>query len=151
MSGGVLMAVGIGTMHYTGMAAMRLQAMHHYDTTLVIGSIAIAAVICVAALGLAFQFRDEKSSFSLQMTAAVLMGLAIPVMHYTAMAAVSYTGTSEKPDLSFAADVSMLAIAGIVLVTFLLLSAVLIARRTMIIPSKSMPSQPLVAAKRTGA
>src|SRR5213594_1438582 len=29
--GGVLMAVGIGAMHYTGMAAMRLSAMHYYE------------------------------------------------------------------------------------------------------------------------
>src|SRR5207244_8567142 len=30
VAGGLLMAAGISTMHYTGMAAMRLSAMHHY-------------------------------------------------------------------------------------------------------------------------
>ena len=58
--GGVLMAVGIGAMHYTGMAAMRLSAMHHYEPMLVALSVLVAVMICLAALGLVFQFRDDK-------------------------------------------------------------------------------------------
>jgi NO-binding membrane sensor protein with MHYT domain len=34
VAGSVLMGAGIATMHYTGMAAMRMRAMHYYDHTL---------------------------------------------------------------------------------------------------------------------
>jgi len=37
------------------------------------------------------------------------MGFAIPAMHYTAMAAVSYTSMAEVPDLTYALDISALA------------------------------------------
>src|SRR5436305_3674314 len=76
--GGVLMAVGIGAMHYTGMAAMRLSAMHHYEPMLVGLSVLVAVMICLAALGLVFQFRDEKQGKVLKTATALLMGLAIP-------------------------------------------------------------------------
>ena len=39
-------------MHYIGMAAMRLPAMHHYDDDVVIGSVVIAWVVSLVALGL---------------------------------------------------------------------------------------------------
>ena len=91
VAGGLLMAAGISTMHYTGMAAMRLSAMHHYDGRLVLVSLAIALFVSWAALGLTFQFRDDTSGGFLKLLCAIIMGFAIPAMHYTAMAAVTYT------------------------------------------------------------
>src|SRR5262245_18550037 len=38
----LIMGAGIGAMHYTGMAAMRLPAMHHWDTAFVTLSVVIA-------------------------------------------------------------------------------------------------------------
>jgi len=60
VAGGLLMATGIASMHYTGMDAMRLQAMHHWDMTLVIISVAIALAVSLAALGLTFLFREDE-------------------------------------------------------------------------------------------
>src|SRR5258708_38822806 len=45
IAGSSLMATGIAGMHYTGMAAMRLPAMHHWDTTFVVLSVVIEAVV----------------------------------------------------------------------------------------------------------
>src|SRR5262249_45989813 len=50
--GGLLMGAGIAGMHYIGMAAMRLPAMHHYSTPLVALSVALAVVISFVALWL---------------------------------------------------------------------------------------------------
>ena len=49
------------------------------------------------------------------------MGAAIPVMHYTGMAAASFTFTGEAPDLSHAVSVSSLGITGITIVTLMVL------------------------------
>jgi len=127
--GGVLMAVGIGAMHYTGMAAMRLSAMHYYEPMLVVLSVIVAVLICLAALGIVFYFRHEKQSRVLKFTTALLMGLAIPLMHYTGMAAISYRSGHEQPDLTNALNVSALGNTAIILITFIVLGSVLMIRK----------------------
>lgn len=58
--GSLLMGAGIATMHYTGMAAMRLSAMHHYHHGLWTLSGVLAVVVSLAALWFTFHFREEK-------------------------------------------------------------------------------------------
>ncbi len=122
MVGSVIMGAGIATMHYTGMAAMRLPAMCHYSSFLVTLSVLLAIVISLVALWLTFRFRnDVKGKWLPKIASAVLMGAAIPVMHYTGMAAAGFTFTGEAPDLSHAVSVSSLGITGITIVTFMVL------------------------------
>ncbi len=128
VGGSLLMAAGIVAMHYTGMAAMRLPAMHEYDTGLVTASVVIAVLVAFAAVGLTFQFREEKPGILLKILCAIIMGLAVPAMHYTAMAAVIYMPTSRAPDLTFALDISALANAAIIILTFVLLGSVFLVR-----------------------
>jgi NO-binding membrane sensor protein with MHYT domain len=47
-------------MHYTGMAAMRLAAHHHYHLGLWLLSVLLAVVISLAALWLTIHFREEN-------------------------------------------------------------------------------------------
>ena len=90
VAGSIVMGSGIAAMHYTGMAAMRLAAMCHYDSRLVALSVVLAIVISLVALILTFLFRDEVKVRSWRkFGSALLMGVAIPVMHYTGMAAAS--------------------------------------------------------------
>jgi NO-binding membrane sensor protein with MHYT domain len=128
VGGSLLMAAGIVAMHYTGMAAMRLQAMHEYDTELVMASVVIAVLVAFAALGLTFQFREEKPGMLLKILCSITMGLAIPGMHYTAMAAVSYMPASTPPDLTYAVDISALASTAIIILTFVILGSVVLLR-----------------------
>ena len=122
MVGSVIMGAGIATMHYTGMAAMRLPAMCYYSSALVTLSVVLAIVISLVALWLTFHFRnDVKGKWLPKIASAVLMGAAIPVMHYTGMAAAGFTFTGEAPDLSHAVSVSSLGITGITIVTFMVL------------------------------
>lgn len=82
----VLMGCGVASMHYTGMAAMRMAATIEYDVTLVSVSVVIAVVASAAALWLAFHLER-----SWQMAiAAVIMGVAVCGMHYTGMAAATF-------------------------------------------------------------
>src|SRR5215210_5184043 len=52
---GPIMGIGIASMHYTGMAAMRMQATISYDPALVALSVLIAIVASIAALYLFFR------------------------------------------------------------------------------------------------
>jgi PAS domain S-box-containing protein len=54
------------------------------------------------------------------------MGAAIPVMHYTGMAAASFTRTGMAADLSHSVSISTLGTAGIAAVTFVVLGLALL-------------------------
>src|SRR5881628_1473395 len=84
VAGSVLMGAGIAGMHYIGMAAMRLPAICQFKSFLVVLSVVFAVLISLAALWITFHFRDEKNGIGREKLAgAVVMGAAIPVMHYT--------------------------------------------------------------------
>src|SRR6266478_3523870 len=104
--GSILMGSGIAAMHYIGMAAMRLPAMCHYSLALVTLSVVLAIVISLVALFLTFYFRGETTAWSWRkMLSALVMGAAIPVMHYSGMAAASFTASpTEHQDLSHAVN-----------------------------------------------
>lgn len=82
--GGLLLGAGIGAMHYAGMAAMRLNGLIRYDITLFLLSVFVA--IALATLALWIKFRLRKAMIA----SAVMMGLAVSGMHYTAMAAAYF-------------------------------------------------------------
>jgi NO-binding membrane sensor protein with MHYT domain/signal transduction histidine kinase len=127
VAGSVLMGAGIAGMHYIGMAAMRLQAMCQFNSFLVVLSVVLAVLISLAALWISFHFRDEKTgTVRKKLAGAVVMGAAIPVMHYTGMAAASFTASSMPVDLSHAVSISTLGTAGIVAVTFIVLGLALL-------------------------
>lgn len=122
LAGSAIMGGGIATMHYTGMAAMRLPAMCTYDPRILTLSVALAIVISLIALLLTFRFRgDAKSSASWKIFAAIIMGSAIPVMHYTGMAAARFTPSTVAPDTTHAVTTSTLGIAGVSVATLLVL------------------------------
>src|SRR5713226_6002775 len=122
LAGSAIMGGGIATMHYTGMAAMRLSAMCSYDPLLLTLSVVFAITISLIALWLTFRFReDAKTSPWWKTGSAVVMGGAIPVMHYTGMAAARFTLSTEVPDTTHAVNTSTLGLAGVSSVTLLVL------------------------------
>src|SRR6202790_2055533 len=127
VAGSVLMGVGIASMHYIGMAAMRLPAICRFNSFLVVLSVAFAILISLAALWITFHFRDEKTGIGWEKLAgAVVMGAAIPVMHYTGMAAATFMPSGMPTDLSHAVSISTLGTAGIAVVTFTVLGLALL-------------------------
>ena len=124
--GGLLLGSGIGTMHYTGMAAYRMNGLIVYDAYLFALSLVIAILLAVLALWVKFYFssREQKSRNSGQYLSAFIMGSAVSGMHYTAMAAAYFVRDGETvatPTLTptFLASVvliitSMLVIASMV-------------------------------------
>ncbi|MDX3576301.1 MULTISPECIES: MHYT domain-containing protein [unclassified Streptomyces] len=95
-TGGTLTGLGIASMHYLGMAGMRLNGTFEYNSLTVYVSVAIAMAAATAALWAAGQVRG----FLWSVGAALVMGLAVTGMHYTGMAALSvhlHTGGAPTP------------------------------------------------------
>jgi NO-binding membrane sensor protein with MHYT domain len=121
---GIFMGLGIVAMHYTGMAAMRGHAELSYDRVFVALSLVIAIGASTAALWLAFRTTDLGQ----RVVAAVVMGLAISGMHYTAMRAAIFTAHGRVHEAQGKASLDQanlaLAVAG---TTFVILAVALIA------------------------
>ena len=83
--GGVLAGLGVGAMHYTGMAAMELRGEIHYAGREVAASIAIAVVAATVALWLTLVVSKPIAIFA----SALVMGVAVNGMHFTGMLAMS--------------------------------------------------------------
>ncbi|MGB6429656.1 MAG: response regulator [Candidatus Acidiferrales bacterium] len=124
--GSIFMGGGIAAMHYIGMAAMRAPALCHYSPPIVNLSVVLAIVISFVALWLTFYFRGVRSpGVGLKIVCAMIMGAAIPVMHYTGMAAASFTpAVLSRQELLHSVSVSILGAAGISVVTFNVLGLV---------------------------
>ena len=132
VAGSLAMGAGIATMHYTGMAAMRLQAQATYSPLLLILSVILAVAVSWIALYLAFHLRDQaKSSCYTRPASAAVMGLAIASMHYTGMAAVCFHNLSSTPmaiaGSPLAVSVDRLGIVGITSLTFGILALSIIS------------------------
>jgi NO-binding membrane sensor protein with MHYT domain len=83
--GGVIAGLGVASMHYMGMAAMRMDATMTYRLPVLILSVLIGIVAATAALWAALTLRGIFSTLG----AAMIMGVAVSGMHYTGMAAMS--------------------------------------------------------------
>ncbi|MDJ0968995.1 MAG: MHYT domain-containing protein [Kiloniellales bacterium] len=83
---GIFMGLGISSMHYIGMAAVRANCVISYSYGLVATSVLVGIAAATLALWLAFNLKGPWQTFA----AAVVMGLAISGMHYTAMAAATF-------------------------------------------------------------
>ncbi len=88
----LFMGLGIASMHYTGMAALRMQPGIAYDPLLFLVSVLIAFAASGVALWIAFSLRRNTPYVKVARGgASVVMGLAIVGMHYTGMAAASFS------------------------------------------------------------
>jgi len=106
--GSVVMGGGIAAMHYIGMAAMRLQAMMDYRWDWVALSVVLAIGISLVALVLTFRVRHERRTSVTKLFSAVVMGSAIPLMHYTGMWAVKFHASDVPFSTRFAIHTSLL-------------------------------------------
>jgi len=101
MLGGLIMGAGIGAMHYSGMAAYRIEGTLQYDLEFFLLSIVVAVVLSTVALEVKFRLeiagRGRWTDPTL-LAGAALIGLAISGMHYTAMEATYFVrGSMHSP------------------------------------------------------
>jgi signal transduction histidine kinase/DNA-binding response OmpR family regulator len=117
----VLLGFGICGMHYTGMAAMQMDADLRYIPSLFLLSVLIAITASGAALWIVFhlgRFAHEWQ-FYWRIMAALIMGTAICGMHYTGMAAavfIPFANCRYDPGQSF--DLLAFSVATITSIIF---------------------------------
>lgn len=131
--GALIMGAGIASMHYTGMAALRMTPGIDYDPSLFMASLLIAVGASAAALWIAFRLRRQTPYVrQIRGLAAVLMGIAIVGMHYTGMAAAGFPQGSFCGALSGGLEgdglVSLVLITTFAVLLVALLTSVLDAR-----------------------
>ena len=97
---GLLFAAGflglaVASMHYLGMASMEMNAVIQWNAALVALSLAIGVVAAFVALFLVQQLGRSRFrlGFTRRAGAAVVLGLGISGLHYTAMAAATFQPT----------------------------------------------------------
>jgi len=121
---GVFMGLGIAAMHYIGIAAMREHAEISYDFLFVTLSLVIAIGASTAALWLAFRTTDLGQ----KLVAALIMGLAISGMHYSAMRGTTFAVHGPVHEARGYASLDQTNLALVVAgITFVILAFALIA------------------------
>jgi len=115
IGGGVVMGLGIASMHYIGMAALRMQPPISYAPIIVALSITIAIAASIGALFIVYASENSRLHPLLsQLLGSVIMACAISGMHYTAMigmkisaSGISMAGASHIPASVLAVAVSV--------------------------------------------
>jgi diguanylate cyclase (GGDEF)-like protein len=124
---GLLLGAGIGAMHFSGMAAMHLAGSIRYDPLLFALSIAIAMLLAVLALWIRTSLLSLPGRWSGWATpiSAVVIGLAVSGMHYTAMAAAYFIRDESSVSASspmapgFLASVALVVSAAVIIFTLI--------------------------------
>jgi PAS domain S-box-containing protein len=119
LGAGFLVAVGIGTMHYSGMEAVTVDAAMNYDPILFGLSIVVAFVLATVALYTRFALPSIGSPAWRRLGGAALLGGAVSGMHYTAMAAVHFVPTGAHHIVA-TGDKTLVAILILVFVSIII-------------------------------
>nr|WP_232284636.1 MHYT domain-containing protein [Rhodococcus sp. R1101] len=92
--GGVIMGFAVAGMHYSGMAAVRVQGELEQGRLYVAASVAIGVVASVVALWLS-RVAERPA---VRIPAAAVMGCAVVALHYTGMAGIAVTVDPSAPN-----------------------------------------------------
>ncbi|HZO93441.1 MAG TPA: EAL domain-containing protein [Candidatus Baltobacteraceae bacterium] len=124
LAGGVVMGIGVATMHYVGMAAMRMPARAEWDVRVVALSVGVAIVVSLVGLRIFFSLQPVRGRFAWRRVgAAIAVGFAIAGMHYTGMAAARFVAAPPPLD----ADVVGFATVGSGAIAFFAFSLLAVA------------------------
>ncbi|MFD0417653.1 MHYT domain-containing protein [Streptomyces sp. NPDC127108] len=121
--GGLTTGLGVASMHYLGMAALRLHGAVRYDPVLVALSVVIAVVAATAALWAALNITSPLAVAG----AALVMGGAVSSMHYTGMLAVGVRVTPSGAELPGATTMQFIFPLAVGLGSYLFLTSAFVA------------------------
>jgi diguanylate cyclase (GGDEF)-like protein len=119
------MGFAVAAMHYLGMDSMRMAATIHWKVPLVALSVLIAFGASLFALSLVARINAgaRRLRFGQSLLAALLLGVGVSGLHYTAMTASTFyaaRGAMSTSGLSTSSLTTVLAVAGAVVLVVLL-------------------------------
>ena len=125
VASGTLTGLGIVGMHYLGMSAVSGNCIVRYDPL----GVAIATSIAIAASILALELAYRRRTLLTTAIGAVVLGLAISSMHYSAMIYTSFypsniAGLVREPTLSSGVLALIVSLAAFVICGVFLLTAI---------------------------
>lgn len=125
---GSMMGLGIAGMHYSGMAAIRMDATMHHHTPILILAVVIAIVASTSALLIANQLRGTHifNQLATKSMAAIVMGLAVSAMHYTAMYGMDFMASGTHQNFESAVNPLILAVF-LITIAFLIQGSIIIS------------------------
>ncbi|MFF9405453.1 MHYT domain-containing protein [Streptomyces anandii] len=121
--GGLTTGLGVASMHYLGMAAVRLHGDVRYDPALVALSVVIAVLAATAALWAGLNIQSPLAVT----VASLVMGAAVSSMHYTGMFAVSVRVTPSDAVLPGATAMQFIFPLAVGLGSYLFLTSAFVA------------------------
>ena len=127
--GSLVVGTGIAVMQFAAMAAMRMAATPRYRAGTLLASIVLDILISLVGLMLVSHSRDENHDWTEKLAITLVIGLAIPLVHYTSMSAVSFLPTGAAPYLEGCIEFTPLAAMSMVAAAFLVLGSAAIAAR----------------------
>ncbi|OHV90784.1 putative bifunctional diguanylate cyclase/phosphodiesterase [Mesorhizobium sp. ORS 3428] len=114
--GGTIVGLAISGMHYTGMAAYRVDGLVEWDMAYLVASIALSVVFACLSLSVALDSRIAGHKY----WAAAILVTAIVSLHFTAMAALRVTPLATQASHTDAAALHAMAlgiaVAGLIIV-----------------------------------
>ncbi|MFJ4649811.1 MHYT domain-containing protein [Nocardia sp. NPDC088792] len=105
LAGGTVTGLAVGAMHYSGMYAMKTDAVIDYNA----GLVTLSMVIAVVAATVALWFTLVITGIWATVAAALIMGVAVCGMHYTGMASMSAHMSDHATTPSGASAMGLLA------------------------------------------
>jgi NO-binding membrane sensor protein with MHYT domain len=117
--GGLLIGLGIASMHYTGTAAMRMPGTVNYEPAWLLVSAAVAVAGGIAALWSVLRLRGVWPTAG----ASLITAAAIGGMHYASMAGIRSTGRPMAMAAAGATAEEFLLPAVVVIATLMFLTA----------------------------
>ena len=136
---GVIVGVGIGAMHYIGMAALELCRAVYTPLGIVISIIA-SCVLSVVAFGIAYGRRNRRNI----LLGTIVFGVAVCGVHFVAIAGTNFVQMMVPSQVGPMIGNETLAI-GVVLSSFALCGAFLLSTTTF------LPTETAIATKATEA
>ncbi|CAM5379634.1 membrane protein [Streptomyces avidinii] len=121
--GGLTTGLGVASMHYLGMAALRLHGEISYDPLAVALSVAIAVIAATAALWAALNIKSPVAVA----VASLVMGAAVSSMHYTGMMAVAVSVSPADTALPGATAMQFIFPLAVGLGSYLFITAAFVA------------------------
>jgi diguanylate cyclase len=124
--GGAVLALGIGTMHYMGMEAMRAPLRMRYDPGLFIASLLVAFIFATVAFWSEARLMGhlEKRRVPLHLVGGLILGAAVCGMHYTAMRASLFQSAPSMGTAPSTVSPFGLSVAVVVVTTAILAVAI---------------------------
>jgi NO-binding membrane sensor protein with MHYT domain len=129
IAAGAIVGSGILAMHYVGMAGMQL-CKPVYTLPGVLGSSVLAIVLCILAIGIAYNERSNRTI----VIGTVCFGVAVFSVHFLAMAGTNFVALDNIREFGPVISNEVMAV-GVILSSFVIFGAFLWVGTTYLVPA----------------